>query len=159
MRHYHSPLWWPEANLYGRTVIKKAIELGYRRFGYRGDKPISWNNIGDDDLRRVGFFTDEKHRGDLFGSLIPAINDYQIKIYNQQGLKQFYGIIRNANNKGKIEAMSSQHDDYVIAVGICWLKKGDVRTSFGPIKPLETLTFNEQQPAVIQRLIDRRQYA
>ncbi|KKM93992.1 hypothetical protein LCGC14_1202750 [marine sediment metagenome] len=156
LRHYHSPLWWPEANLYGRTVIKKAIELGYRRLGYRGDKPISWDNIGDDDLRRVGFFTDEKHRGDLFGSLIPAINDYQIKIYNQQGLKQFYGIIRNANNKGKIEAMSSQHDDYVIAAGICWLKKSDVKTSSSPIKSIETLTWDTQHPSVIQRLIDKR---
>ncbi len=159
LKRYHNPLWWIEANLYGRTVIKKAIELGYRRLGYRGNKSISWNNIGDDDLRRVGFFTDEKHRGDLFGSLIPAINDYQIKIYNQAGLKQFYGIIRNANNKGKIEAMSSTHDDYVIAVGICWLKKSDVRTSSTPIKPIETLTWEKEHPDVIQRLIDRRQYA
>ena len=104
----------------------------------------------------MGFFTDDKHRGDLFGALIPAINDYQIKIYNQQGLKQFYGIIRNANNKGKIEAMSSQNDDYVIAVGICWLKKEDVRTSSSPMKPIQTLTWDEQHPAVIQRLIDRQ---
>ncbi len=156
LKRYHNPLWWIEANLYGRTVIKKAIELGYRRLGYRGDKSINWNYINDDDLRRVGFFTDEKHRGDLFGALIPAINDYQIKVYNQQGLKQFYGIIRNANKQGKIEAMSSQHDDYVIAVGICWLKKSDVRTSSSPIKPIETLTWKEEYPSVIQRLIDRQ---
>ena len=156
LKRYHNPLWWIEANLYGRTVIKKAIELGYRKLGYRGDKTIIWNNVGDDDLKRIGFFTDDKHRGDLFGALIPAINDYQIKIYNQLGLKQFYGIIRNANKQGKIEAMSSQHDDYVIAVGICWLKKGDVRTSLSPMKPIETLTFDEKYPSVIQRLIDRQ---
>jgi len=159
LKHYHNPLWWIEANLYGRTVIKKAIELGYRRLGYRGDKSINWNYVPDDDLKRIGFFTDDKHRGDLFGALIPAINDYQIKIYNQQGLKQFYGIIRNANKQGKIEAMSSQHDDYVIAVGICWLKKSDVRTSSSPMKPIETLTWGEKHPSVIQRLIDRRQHA
>ena len=159
LKHYHSPLWWIEANLYGRTVIKKAIELGYRRLGVRGDKSINWNNITDEELKHVGFFTDDKHRGDLFGALIPAINDYQIKIYNQQGLKQFYGIIRNADKKGKIEAMSSQHDDYVISVGICWLKKSDVRTSSSPIKPIETLTWGSKYPKVIQRLIDRRQYA
>ena len=156
LKHYHNPLWWIEANLYGRTVIKKAVELGYRRLGYRGDKSINWTYVGDDDLKRIGFFTDEKHRGDLFGSLIPAINDYQIKIYNQQGLKQFYGIIRNANKQGKIEAMSSQHDDYVISVGICWLKKGDVRTSSSPMKPIETLTWGEKHPSVIQRLIDKQ---
>ena len=160
LKRYHNPLWWVEANLYGRTVIRKAVELGYRRLGYRGDKPISWNRIDDNEvLKRVGFFTDDKNRGDLFGALIPAINDYQIKIYNQQGLKQFYGIIRNADKKGKIEAMSSQHDDYVIAVGICWLKKGDVQTSSAPMKPIETLTWDKKHPAVIQRLIDRRQYA
>ena len=155
LKRYHNPLWWIEANLYGRTVIKKAVELGYRRLGHRGDKSIDWNHI-DDDLKRIGFFTDDKSRGDLFGALIPAINDFQIKIYNQQGLKQFYGIIRNANNKGKIEAMSSTHDDYVIAVGICWLKKGDVRTSSSPMKPIETLTWGQEHPAVIQRLIDRQ---
>ena len=156
LKHYHNPLWWIEANLYGRTVIKKAIELGYKKLGYRGEKSINWNYIKDDDLKRVGFFTDDKNRGDLFGALIPAINDYQIKIYNQQGLKHFYGIIRNADKKGKIEAMSSQHDDYVIAVGICWLKKGDVKTSSSPIKPIETLTWDEQHPSVIQRLIDKQ---
>ncbi|KKN56447.1 hypothetical protein LCGC14_0572200 [marine sediment metagenome] len=157
LKRYHNPLWWIEANLYGRTVIKKAVELGYKRLGYRGDKPIAWNRIDDNEvLKRVGFFTDDKNRGDLFGALIPAINDYQIKIYNHEGLKQFYGIIRNADKGGKIEAMSSQHDDYVIAVGICWLKKGDVKTSSSPLKPIETLTWGEQHPSVIQRLIDKQ---
>ena len=145
---YHNPLWWIEENLWGRTVVAKALELGYRRLGYR-----------DERKTKAGFVTDDKSRGDLFGALIPAINDHQIRIYNQAGLEQFYGIIRNADKKGKIEAMSSQHDDYVIAVGICWLKKGDVRTSSSPIKPIETLTWDKEHPDVIQRLIDRRQYA
>ncbi len=139
LRHYHSPLWWIEANLYGRTVIKKAIELGYRRLGYRGDKPINWNHPGDEDIKRIGFFTDDKHRADLFGALIPAINDFQIKIYNENGLKQFSSMIRNANKSGKIEAVSGQHDDYVIAAGICWLKKGDVRTTSEIMRPVSTL--------------------
>ncbi len=157
LKHYHNPLWWIEANLYGRTVIKKAVELGYKRLGYRGEKSINWNNIGDNEvLKRVGFFTDDKNRGDLFGALIPAINDYQITIYNQAGLKHFYGIIRNADKKGKIEAMSGQHDDYVIVAGICWLKKGDVRTSSAPLKPIETLTWDKKHPSVIQRLIDKQ---
>lgn len=142
LKHYHSPLWWIEANLYGRTVIKKAVELGYRRLGYRGEKPINWNRLEDEDLKRIGFFTDDKHRADLFGALIPAINDFQIKIYNEQGLKQFSSMIRNANKNGKIEAVSGQHDDYVIASGICWLKKGDVRATSDVIKPVQTLNFN-----------------
>lgn len=162
LKRYHSPLWWIEHNLWGRTVIKKAVELGYRRLGYRGDKTLHWSDIDDNDtLKRVGFFTDEKNRGDLFGALIPAINDHQIQIYNHAGLEQFYGIIRNADKKGKIEAMSGKHDDYVIAVGLCWLKKGDVKTGSEPLKPIETLTFkgSEQLPPVIRGLIDRRRYA
>ncbi len=142
LKHYHNPLWWIEANLYGRTVIKKAVELGYRRLGYRGDKPIYWAHLSDDDLKRIGFFTDDKHRADLFGALIPAINDYQIKIYNENGLRQFSSMIRNANKQGKIEAASGQHDDYVIAVGICWLKKGDVVTGTETTKPIQSLHFD-----------------
>ena len=145
LKRYHNPLWWIEENMWGRTVIAKAQELGYKRLGYRDEKQT-----------KIGFVTEDKSRTDLFGALIPAINDYQIKIYSQQGLKQFYGVIRNADKKGKIEAMSSQHDDYVIAVGICWLKKGDVKTSSSPMKPIETLTWDEQYPSVIQGLIDKQ---
>lgn len=139
LKHYHSPRWWIEHNLYGRTVIKKAVELGYKRLGYRGEKPIIWSQIDDNEtLKRVGFFTDEKSRGDLFGELIPAINDHQIRIYNAAGLKQFQEMIRNADKGGKIEARSGQHDDYVIAVGICWLKKDDI-IEVGTPTPMRTL--------------------
>ncbi len=146
LKHYHNPLWWIEHNLYGRTVIKKAVELGYRRLGYRGDKPILWSTIDDNEtLKRVGFFTDDKSRGDLFGDLIPAINDQQIKIYNAEGLKQFKSMIRNVNKQGKIEATSSAHDDYVMAVGIGWLKRNDVKTNSSKTIPTRTLDFVHYQ--------------
>lgn len=151
LKRYHNPLWWPEANLWGRTMIKKAIELGYRKFGYRG-KSIKWTNISDEDLKRVGFFTDDTHRMDLFGALIPAINDFQLKIYNEVGLSQFYGMIRNANKNGKIEAMSSKHDDYVIMVGICQLKRDDVRTTTQN-KTIETLTFGREQ-SMLEKMLE-----
>lgn len=110
-----------------------------------------WSQIDDNEtLKRVGFFTDDKSRGDLFGALIPAINDYQIKIYSEQGLKQFSGMIRNTNKRGKIEAMASQHDDYVMAVGFCWLKKDDVRTDFGIYPPTRTLDFT-RHPQLVRR--------
>lgn len=155
LKKYHNPLWWIEHNLWGRTVIKKAVELGYRRLGYRGEKSISWASFGDDELKKVGFFTDDKSRGDLWGALIPAINDRQITIYNQQGLSQFYDITRNfsPNKKGKIEALSSKHDDYPIAVGICWLKKDNVRTTALISKPIETLTFKNKSESLIEKLI------
>jgi len=138
LNRYHNPLWWIEQNLWGRTVIKKALKLNYTRLGCRAEKkPVApYNDIG-----KFGFVTDEKARGDLFGALIPAINDYQIKIYNQSGLDQFRGIIRNAAKKGKVEAISSKHDDYVIATGICWLRKDDVKTGEWKPKPIEGLHF------------------
>lgn len=151
LKHYHNPIWWIEANLMGRTVIKKAIELGYRKLGYRGD--VTWRNISDADLVKVGFHTNEKSRADLFGGLMPAINDYQMRIYNPEGLKQFYSIIRNVNNKGKIEASSGKHDDYVIATGICVLKKGDIQPMQN-MEPIRTLDFKEQKrPDVIEALL------
>ena len=91
----------------------------------------------------------------MFGALISFINDYQGKIYNEQGLRHFYNMIRNSNKNGKIEAMSSTHDDYVIMKGINVLKRRDAKKEF--IKPIETLTFNKDNiPPVIQKLIDRQ---
>jgi len=127
---YQSPLWWPEDNEWGRVVITIAQTLGYKRFGYRETK--------------IGWHTDEKTRLDLFGSLIPAINNHQITIYNAQGLRQFYDIIRNVEKEGRIEAMGSRHDDYPIAVGICWCKKGEVHTEPFSYKPIETLHFRRR---------------
>ena len=157
--HYHKPWWWIENNPAGggRQVIKKAVELGYKKLGHKGD--VAWSQLDrTEELNKVGFNTNEKSRADLFGALIPFINDYQGKIYNEKGLKHFYNMIRNSNKNGKIEAVSSTHDDYVIMVGICLLKKRDMKQEIS--KPIETLTFNKPDiPPAIQRLIDRRQYA
>ncbi len=158
LNHYHKPWWWIENNPAGggRQVIKKAVELGYKKLGHKGD--VAWSQLDrTEELNKVGFNTNEKSRADLFGALIPFINDYQGKIYNEKGLKHFYNMIRNANKNGKIEAVSSTHDDYVIMVGICLLKKRDMKQEIS--KPIETLTFNKPDiPPVIQRLIDRRQH-
>jgi hypothetical protein len=40
LERYHNPLWWIEQNLWGRTVIRKALQLGYSRLGYRGEKSL-----------------------------------------------------------------------------------------------------------------------
>ena len=153
LRHFGSPLWWIEHNITGggRDVIKKAVELGYRKLGYRGDKPLIWSQLDNNDmLRRVGYFTDEKGRNDLFGSLIPAVNDYQIKIYNQAGLGHLEHMIRNAKKNGRIEGQTGYHDDYTIAVGICWLKRNDVSTG-GKVKAIETLTFRKKEQTMYDR--------
>ncbi len=156
LKHYRNPWWWIENNTAGggRIVIKKAVELGYKKLGHKKD--VMWSQLDrTEELNKIGFSTNEKSRTDLFGALIPGINDYQLKVYNEQGLRHFYNMIRNANKGGKIEGISSTHDDYVIMVGICLLKRKDAKQEI--LKPVETLTFNPTGiPPVIQNIIDRQ---
>jgi hypothetical protein len=138
LRHYNSPLWWIEENMWGRTVIDKAEELGYKNLGHeKTSKGIKKPN--------AGFHTGDTSRTDIFGKLIPAVNDQQIRIYNREGLEQFYHIIRNSRRDGFIEASSGHHDDYVMAVGIAWLKKNDVWTGEWSGEPVSTLTFRSRR--------------
>ncbi len=130
LKEYKNPKCFPEDNDWGRVVISTMQELGYRNWGYSDDKKT-----------KLGWHTDEKTRKDLWGGLIPAINNGQITIYNKDGLKQFYDVIRNPKKEGKIEAPRPRHDDYPVMVGICWAKKDAVSTSSEPMKPIDTLHF------------------
>jgi hypothetical protein len=129
---YKNPIWWIEKNDYGGVTIATAQALAYKNFGYLNDKK-----------ERVGFDTNESTRSLLWSSLIPAVNNRQISIYNSSGLKQFNDIIRNSKKEGRIEAMPGRHDDYPMAVGIAWLKKGEVQTADNLYKPIHTLTFKK----------------
>jgi hypothetical protein len=129
---YNNPLWYPEANLWGSAMINVARELGYKHFGYRDVKRT-----------KIGWYTEEKSRMELFGLLIPAINNRQITIPNPKGLEQFYTLIKNADKKGRVEARSGGHDDYPIAVGICWAKKDEVIAPQS-YSPLQTLHWNKK---------------
>jgi len=127
---FKNPLWFIEKNDWGGVTISTAQNLGYRNLGYRDDKQT-----------KIGFDTQGDSRRDLWGALIPAINNRQIVIYNKDGLKQFFDVIRNVAKEGRIEAMAGRHDDYPICVGIGWLKKDEVQTLSTPLKPIETLHF------------------
>jgi len=129
---YNSPKWYPEFNLYGRRVIEIAQSNGYRNLGYRDAK-----------REKPGFITDEKTRMDLFSSLIPAINNYQITVFNPKGVMQFGDMIRNADKSGRIEARPSGHDDYPITVGICWLMKKNVSIVQDEVEGIESVHFTD----------------
>jgi len=144
LKLYKNPLWFPEDNEWGRVVINVAQRLGYKNFGYSDTKKT-----------KIGWHTDEKSRFDLWGGLIPALDNRQIRIYNGNGLKQFYDIIRNVKKEGRIEAISGRHDDYPMAVGICWVKKDEVKTGITLSKPLETLTFGKSELPVVERWMDK----
>ena len=130
---FQSPLWYIESNDWGRVTVSMAQDLGYKNLGYQDDKKT-----------KLGFQTNEATRRDLWGGLIPAINNRQVVIYNKAGLQQFYDVIRNIDKEGRIEAMAGRHDDYPIAAGICWLKKDEVNTGISNLKPLETLHFRSK---------------
>jgi hypothetical protein len=127
---YKNPKWYPEDNDWGRVVITEGIKLGYTNFGWQNDKKD-----------KEGFHTGEQTRLDLYGALIPAINNRHLTIYNKEGLKQFYDIIRNVKKGGRIEAKSGRHDDYPTAAGIALLKSQDCLKSEWTPRAISTLTF------------------
>jgi len=161
LKHFRNPWWWIENNTAGggRSVIHKAVELGYRKLGHRGE--VSFSRLDDtNEIRKVGFTTNESSRADLFGNLISAINDTTIRIYNKKGLDHFFNLIRNYDKDklgGRIEAQSGTHDDYVIAVGIANLKRRDaVEMNMNPVK---TLDFSKGDVPEVLRHWSERNYA
>uniref|UniRef100_A0A6M3J8N5 Terminase n=1 Tax=viral metagenome TaxID=1070528 RepID=A0A6M3J8N5_9ZZZZ len=143
---YNNPKWYPEFNLYGRRVIDIAKSNNYRNLGYRDAK-----------REKPGFLTDEKTRADLFAMLIPAINNYQITIFNSKGIQQFGDMVRNADKSGRIEARSGGHDDYPIAVGICWLMKKLVSITPVDSAGIDSVHFaekNDPQSEIMERVLE-----
>ncbi len=130
LEFYKRPVWWIEDNDWGGVTILKALALNYPNLGYR-----------DKDGMKCGWHTDNKSREQLWGELIPAFNNWQIMIFNYQGLLQFRDCIRDYE-KGRIEAAQGKNDDYPMAVGICVVKRKEVNLATNwNIKPIETLHF------------------
>ena len=127
---YRDPLAFPEDNDWGHIVSMKLLELGYKNLGYQDEKKT-----------KPGFKTDKLTRTNLFGALIPAINNRQMTIYNKEGVKQLFDLIRNPSKEGRIEARRGGHDDYAIMLGICWLKKNEVSQEEWSGKTISSLHF------------------
>ena len=131
---YQNPSWWPEDNDWGRVTITTAQELGYKNIGQRKSK--------EGKVQGYGWHTDEGTRTSLWGALIPAINNSQIVIYNKEGLKSLYGIIRLVDKNGRIESMKGKHDDYAMTLGIAFINRDKVQTAPFVSKPIQSLHFN-----------------
>jgi hypothetical protein len=104
---YDSPVWGIEDNDRGILTIRKAQELEYRRIWERAEDKPGWQ-------------TNSRTRELLWGELIEAVAQRLIVIPSKIGLGEFSAVIRNPDKDGRIEAMSSAHDDYPTAVGIAW---------------------------------------
>jgi hypothetical protein len=130
---FRNPRWYIESNDWGGMTILAASKLNYRNFGYQ-----------DEAKTKVGFQTNVNTRNQLWGELISGINNRQIVIYNPDGIAQFRDLIRNAEKGGKVEARQGGNDDYPMAVGIAWLKRGEALAHEWLNKPVKGgLTFHE----------------
>jgi len=127
LKSYKFPKCYPEDNDWGAVVINTLLDMGYRNMGYQDDKN-----------KKPGWHTG-KNRTEMLGSLCAAINNNQITIYNKDGLRQFYDVIKT--EEGRIEARGGGNDDYPMAVGICWAKKESVPIVEWEPKVIQTLHF------------------
>jgi hypothetical protein len=128
---YRKPLWYIEANDWGGVTILSAQQLNYKHLGYQ-----------DAEKNKAGFLTGEKNRAQLWGELIAGINGRQITIYNENGINQFRDVIRVPEKQGRIEAKTGSNDDYPMALGIAWLKRGEADPERYVIQSTPTLTFS-----------------
>ena len=136
MELFQKPTWFIETNDWGQVTLVRAQALNNRQLGGTTDKRGS---------RTLGLRTGPANRPVIWGDLIPAINGHQITIHNADGIRQFMDVIRNAENGGRVEAMSGGHDDYPMAVGIAWYKRDAVPITEVSYEPISSLTFSRRQ--------------
>ena len=134
LKEYGWPKWWIEDNEWGRVTINMAADLEYRNLGYQ-----------DEAKSKPGFKTNSGTRFEVWGDLISGINNGQVIIYSKEGLQHFYDVVRNPDKEGRIEAKRSGHDDYPMAVGIAWIKRGDSITTEWTPRVISSLTFERDQ--------------
>ena len=137
LKYYKSPKVFPEDNDWGHEVINTLLELGYKNMGYQSNKKK--DGTTEITKSKPGWHTDKKTRPELWNGLTAGINNHQITIYNPDGIRQFYDVVRN--ERGEMAAKSGGNDDYPVAVGICWARKDSVQTEEFVSESIRTLTF------------------
>lgn len=115
LARYGNPLWAIEDNDWGHDVLERAVDLRYPRLYYEYRNDFARRSNAD----VPGWHTDRGNREYLvWGELMAAVHARAITIPSASGLAQFYDVIRNPRNRGKIEAPAPACDDYPLAVGI-----------------------------------------
>ena len=115
---YGFPLWGIEDNDWGAVVIAKAQEMGYPRLYHRDETSKLHPERPPVVTRKVGWHTDMKTVWVLWGDLVEAVEAQAVIIPAKDGLAQFWAVVRNPDNRGRLEALGGGHDDYPVAVGI-----------------------------------------
>ena len=125
LSRYHNPVWAIEDNDAGILTIATAQSARYPSLYYRESEKPGWH-------------TDERTRWVLWGELIEAVNARLVTIASDDGLAQFYSVIRNPEKDGRIEGATGAHDDYPMAVGIAWQMRRYARpVGRGPNKGID----------------------
>jgi hypothetical protein len=110
MEEYHNPRWAIEDNEWGIVVLNSAIKAKYPNLYKR--------TIGRTGSRQKGWHTDKATRAQLWFDLIDTVDNGGITVPNLVALNQFFTVIRHPDNDYKPEAMTGEHDDYPMAVGL-----------------------------------------
>ena len=125
LSRYHNPVWAIEDNDAGILTIATAQAARYPSLYYRESEKPGWH-------------TDERNRWLLWGELIEAVNARLVTVPSDDGLAQFYSVIRNPEKDGRIEGARGAHDDYPMAVGIAWQMRRYARpVGRGPLKGMD----------------------
>ena len=125
LSRYHNPVWAIEDNDAGILTIASAQAARYPSLYYRESEKPGWH-------------TDERNRWLLWGELIEAVNARLVTVPSEDGLAQFYSVIRNPEKDGRIEGATGAHDDYPMAVGIAWQMRRYARpVGRGPLKGID----------------------
>lgn len=129
LKLYREPIAYPEDNDWGHMVCLELERMNYKNLGYQDEKKT-----------KPGFHTG-KNRTGIFLQLTPAINNRQIIVYNKEGVKQLFDLVRNPGKEGRIEARSGGHDDYAMMLAICWAKKDTAIVNKFQTRTIESLHF------------------
>lgn len=122
LERYHFPLWGIENCNRGVNCVNAALSMNYpdlfyqdwqREYKRTADKKTAGWNTGPSE-------GNTKHRIILWNEGIAAIERGDVRVLNVEGLADFFSVIRNPNNKGRIEGVKGTHDDYPFAVCGAW---------------------------------------
>lgn len=116
LSRYDNPVWVIEDNDWGIATINAAKDMRYPKIYWRDKKNAGWK-------------TTSRNRFDLWDDFIWAVNNRQIVIYDQEGLTQFFDVIRNPDKQGRVEAPQRKHDDFPIACALAWKHRGKAKRS------------------------------
>lgn len=108
-REYNDAWLVAEANGEGKLAVDTLKELGYSYRMYTRNR---------EDKEKLGFWTDDKTRPVLLGTLEEAVRHGHIRVYGKETIDEYMSFIRD--EKGRPCAMAGAYADRVMASALAW---------------------------------------